>query len=95
VKEPRRLVSTRRSVPAARRAAYDALWTRVQAAASARDAHAWRFASAEREDLFLEFLEFAAGSDPRASPALSAPLARLEAEFAGGSEEWTELKDQF
>jgi hypothetical protein len=86
----RRLVGTRREVPAERRAEYDPLWAEVQAAATAMEAHAWRFVSAASPERFLEFLEFAATSDPRRAPPLADVLARLESAFAGEAEEWDE-----
>lgn len=86
----RRLVGTRREVPAGRAAAYDALWAEVQAAATGMGAHAWRFVAAADPERYLEFLEFAAASDPRRSPPLAGALARLEDEFAGEAEEWDE-----
>nr|MBA4158591.1 hypothetical protein [Gemmatimonadota bacterium] len=70
----RHLVSTRRTVPESRRAAYDAAWTPLQAAATGLGAHAWRFRSADHGDLFLEFLEFAADADPRETPRVVALL---------------------
>jgi len=91
VKPARHLVSTRRPVPASRRGEYDAGWARVHAEATARGAHAWRFVSAARADLFLEFLEFRSDADPRSAPPLAEALARLEAAFAGEAEEWEEL----
>lgn len=61
----RRLVSIRRTVAPARLAEYDAAWARLHAAATARRAHAWRFRSADVEDLYLEFLEFGTEEDLR------------------------------
>jgi hypothetical protein len=96
----RTLISTRRLVPPPRREEYDAAWERAQSAAVARGAHAWRFASSTRSDLFLEFLEFAAGEDPRADPGLATALAQLGREFpspppaADPTEEWTEVEDR-
>lgn len=92
MKSERRLISTRRTVSAARREAYEAAWSRVHFEATRQGSHAWRFASAARGDLFLEFLEFAADSDPRREPQLADALARIEAEFTGEGEEWVELR---
>jgi hypothetical protein len=87
----RRLLCTRRTVDPARRTAYDAAWSDLQAAVRARGAHAWRFVAEPRPDLFLEFLEFAAGSDPRATPAIAAALDALDREFGtGATDEWRE-----
>lgn len=87
----RRLVSIRRRVPPALRARYEAAWARVHAAAVAREAHAWRFRSAEEEGLFLEFLEFRADRDPRADPEARSALEALAALGQGAAEEWTEI----
>lgn len=87
----RRLVSIRRRVSPALRAGYDAAWARVRAAAVAREAHAWRFRSAEEEGLYLEFLEFRAERDVRADPEARSALAALAAFGEERAEEWTEI----
>ena len=89
----RRLVSTRRRVGAAQRDGYHTLWGELHGRATALGAHAWRFAAAAEPELFLEFLEFRAGSDPRADAAVDALLRRMDAE-AGTSqaEEWDEVR---
>jgi hypothetical protein len=84
----RRLVSTERRVPRTAEDRYDAAWTGVLAAASARSAHAWRFRSAGEEGLFVEFLEFRAGADPREDPPLRRALDELERISAGLTREW-------
>jgi hypothetical protein len=89
----RRLVGLRRRVPSDRRAAYDAAWAAARDRAERRGAHAWRFVAAGSAELFLEFLEFAAESDPRDDPQLAAALRRLDRELgAADVEEWDELK---
>ncbi len=92
----RRLVSVRRRVPRERWSEYDAAWARLHRAATARGAHAWRFVSGERENLYIEFLEFAAGSDPRSDPEAAAALADLQKSFgdappSAAVEEWREV----
>lgn len=90
---PRRLVSTRRRTDPAARERYDALWSALQGAATAAGAHAWRFVARGDPDLHLEFLEFAAGSDPRDLPEVHSLLARLGAEVGGAEvEEWDECR---
>ena len=96
---PRHLVSIRRSVPAERRGEYDAVWARLHDTATTRGAHAWRFVSAIRPDLVLEFLEFAADADPRSRPEIADALEVLDQEFgttadhAAAVEEWREATD--
>lgn len=93
----RTLVSTRRLVPPGRRAEYDAAWARLHASATPRGAHAWRFRAAAREDVFLEFLEFAAGDDVRREAEASEALRALDASFGAPpppphpTEEWIEI----
>lgn len=95
----RHLVSTRRQVPAERRAEYNAAWERLHRSATAQGAHAWRFISAKRDDLFLEFLEFAAGADPRDRSETMAALDHLGTSFgtppppADPAEEWREVSE--
>ena len=77
----RRLVSIRRMVPTSRNDAYDAAWARLNDAAVARGAHAWRFISASEPLVFLEFLEFAGDADLRQDPEVIAAIAALHDEF--------------
>lgn len=93
----RRLVSLRRYVPdPGDRPAYDQAWLRLHTAATARGAHAWRFASADRPGAFLEFLEFGPESDIRADPGTLGAIKSLYEEFgqvpptALIMEEWVE-----
>jgi hypothetical protein len=91
VSRRRTLLSLRRPVAPERRAAYDAAWARLHAAATARGAHAWRFRSAADEERALEFLEFAAEADVRAHPEVRAALDALEESSAPAVvEEWIE-----
>lgn len=77
----RRLLCTRRLVPAERREEYDAGWTRLRAAATAGGAQAWRFVTAARGDVYVEFLEFAAEHDAREDAEANAALLALKAAF--------------
>lgn len=77
----RRLISIRRLVPPERRDAYDAAWGTLHTAATERGAHAWRFRSADVENVFLEFIEFGAESDVRAAPAVLAGIQGLHRDF--------------
>jgi hypothetical protein len=91
----RRLVCIRRTVAPPRRADYDAGWAGLQAAVQARGAHAWRFRSDPRPDLYLEFLEFAPGADPRDEPGVAAALRALDAAFGPGSvDEWRNADEE-
>lgn len=90
-------MSIRRGVPPARRQAYEAAWARLHAAATARGGHAWRFASTDEEDVFLEFLEFGMDNDLRADVAVRAAIQALHASFGDPYpppqtlEEWVEI----
>lgn len=86
----RRLVSIRRRVPPPAREAYDFAWGEVARLARGQGAHAWRFVELAGESEFLEFLEFAAGRDPRADGEVAAALRRLGALGNGAAEEWEE-----
>lgn len=93
----RRLISIRRAVPADERAAYDAAWEALRAAATTLGGHAWRFLSADEEDVFLEFLEFGMESDLRADPDVLGAIQELHRSFGGvypipkTIEEWIEV----
>ncbi len=90
----RQLVSIRREILRQQREEYDAAWVRLHAAATARGAHAWRFASASREDLYIEFLESAAEQDPRDDAAVAAALRELETTFGTNAvEEWQAIPE--
>ncbi len=77
----RRLMSIRRLVSPERREEYDAAWARLHAAATARGAHAWRFASVTHDDVYVEFLEFTPDQDPREDLEAGAALRALETAF--------------
>ncbi|HEX2092892.1 MAG TPA: hypothetical protein VHG28_10840 [Longimicrobiaceae bacterium] len=93
----RRLVSIRRTVPAERRAEYDAAWGVLHTAATSRGAHAWRFRSADVADVYLEFLEFGSDSDLRADAETLDAIRALHASFGDPYptpltlEEWIEI----
>jgi hypothetical protein len=86
----RTLVSLRRRVPAPLRDAHAAAWAQLHREATARGAHAWRFASAADPELYLEFLEFSADADPRGNTEVSGALARLDEVGAAEVEQWVE-----
>lgn len=86
----RRLVSIIRTVQAPRTADYDLLWRTVRSAVEAAGSHAWGFVAAGDATRRIEFLEFAGGSDPRDARDVAEPLAVLEREFGGETEEWEE-----
>jgi hypothetical protein len=76
-------------VPQADVARYDELWLALAADVREHGAHAWRFASAGDPALRLEFLEHAAGADPRERAAVAEILHRLDAEVApAAAEAW-------
>lgn len=79
--EVRRLISIRRHVPEEGLAEYDALWGALHAAATEHGAHAWRFRSADVADVYLEFLEFGAETDIRATPSVLAGIQALHRHF--------------
>jgi hypothetical protein len=87
----RRLVSQRRTVSAGLLPLYEQRWADLHLAATALGAHAWRFVSSTDPCAYLEFIEFRAGADPRADPAVRAALRLLD-EHVGASaeEEWEE-----
>lgn len=77
----RRLVTIRRHVPADRIPEYAEAWTALHAAATARGAHAWAFASADHRDVYIEFLEFGDDSDVRGDPPTVAAIQVLHEKF--------------
>lgn len=93
----RRLISIRRLVPADQRSAYDAAWEALRTAATARGAHAWRFLSADEEDVVLEFLEFGMEADVREDEDVLGAIQELHRSFGGvypipkTIEEWIEI----
>lgn len=93
----RRLVSIRRHVPSDRIPEYVELWNALRAAARARGAHAWHFASVDQRDVYLEFLEFGSDSDIRADTETVEAIQALHEQFGEPYpppktlEEWVEL----
>lgn len=91
------LLCVRRRVNQRRREPYDAAWTRLHAAVTGQGAHAWRFVGRENPGIFLEFLEFASGADPRRESEVRAALAALDTEHphraaaSAAPEEWLEI----
>ena len=96
----RRLVSIRRLVPGHRRDEYLAVWAQLYAAATARGAHAWHFASLDVADVFLEFLEFGSETDVRGDPDTLEAIRALHEAFGEPYpppktlEEWAEIPPQ-
>lgn len=75
------LISTHRTVTRSRREAYDRAWHLLRARATAIGVHAWRFSSTERAGVFIEFLEFADGFDPRSDAGVKQAVDALESAF--------------
>lgn len=87
----RRLLVIRRRVPEAASERYLELWSELSEIAAASDFHAWRFVSPDDAAERLEFIEYEAGSDPRAGDGAAALLQSLEDEVAPPRvEEWLE-----
>jgi hypothetical protein len=85
--EERRLLSTRRRVPAASMEDYHVAWGVLATIARAAGVNAWRFRSATESDLFMEFLESRA-ADPRVAGEIDESLTSLERLQPGLTEEW-------
>jgi len=90
----RALVSIVRRVPEQIEREYRLAWAELRAAAQQAGAKAWRFHSARDGSHFIEFLEYPAEADPRASPAVAAALDRLEQLVPGTLEEWHPASDK-
>lgn len=88
----RRLVSTRRRVPAAEQGSYRTFWDALALRLGGAGARAWRFVSESDPELFVEFMEFASPTDPRDSPEVSDHLGRLERTWPGTAEAWEEAR---
>jgi hypothetical protein len=84
----RTLLAVERRVPEATWSGYELGWRRFVVAATAAGAKAWRFRSAQNAELFMEFLEFDAGADPRREGEVSAAGVDLESFGSSRSEEW-------
>lgn len=87
------LVSIRRSVDEPHRQRYEEAWHALADAARAVGAHAWRFRSEREPNLFVEFLEFGAGADPRDDPTVEQALEGLDTIGKGASEVWIDAED--
>lgn len=87
----RRLISTRRLVPLDQLDEYFAGWQRVRGAFAAAGGRAWLFRAVNRQDHFIEFLEF--GDRPEILDLAEVVDGReaLAEEFGEGQpEEWEE-----
>lgn len=89
----RGLVSIRRRVEEDQGVSYEEAWRRLAETVGARGAHAWRFRSEQDPALFVEFLEFGAGADPRDDPSVARALEALEMIGRGDSEGWIDAED--
>ncbi len=89
----RHLISIRRMVPPEGRPEYDTAWARLHQAVSAKGAHAWRFVSAVRGDLFLEFVEFAADNPLREDPGVIQAIRMLHQQFGDPHPQPTTLEE--
>lgn len=91
----RRLRSLRRLVPLDRLEDYDDAWEAVSRAAAESDVRAWRFRGHDREDHFMEFLEWSApaggDADGGLAPTVAAACEELGLQFGGAAvEDWDE-----
>jgi hypothetical protein len=77
----RRLLSTRRLVPQDRRTEYERDWSRVVELAKEHGFHAWRFRAVSPEELYVEFLEFRRGADPRKRVQVAWALEEIRHHF--------------
>ncbi|MFO7261404.1 MAG: hypothetical protein DIU52_009620 [bacterium] len=85
----RRLLSTRRVVPADRLDEYATAWERVQRVAREQGARAWLFRLSERHDHFIEFIEYGDAPGALDTDELRRARASLEEQFGpGATEEW-------
>lgn len=85
----KRLLSTRRVIPLDRLDEYLALWREVQRVATQAGARAWLFRAVERQDHFIEFIEFGAAPAALESDDLVRSRAVLDDTFgAGQADEW-------
>jgi hypothetical protein len=84
----RRLMVTRRRVPAARLDAYEQAWRRLRGRAVSAGGRAWRFRSSDRDDAFLEFVEWSDGIEMEAITARSRD--ELDAIAPGQMDGWQE-----
>ena len=85
----RRLLSTRRVVPLDRLDEYTAAWDVVERAAKENGARAGLFRARERQDHFLEFVEYGDAPGVLESEELRRARASLEEQFgAGQAEDW-------
>lgn len=86
----RRLRALRRQIPLDRSEAYDAAWSAFRATMERAGANAWRFRSAERDDVFIEFTEWKGDAAPPAAGEEAADLERLG---AGTLDDWVEAPE--
>jgi hypothetical protein len=84
----RALVSIRRRVAEADRAAYDRTWHLLAEVVTRSSGHAWRFRSRQDDRERIEFLEFAEGADPRQTEEVHRLLRTLDTLSSGHVEEW-------
>jgi hypothetical protein len=86
----RRLVSMSRGPDGIDGREYRSAWAALRRAVEAAGGNAWRFRSAAAGDLYIEFLEFRDGADPRRDPEVAKALEALDRRFPGRVEEWVD-----
>lgn len=89
----RLLLSTRRTLALDRHDEYLEAWARVRTAAEDAGAHAWLFRARDRDDVFLEFIEFGRAPDALERGALADARRALDETFGHGTtEEWIDVR---
>jgi hypothetical protein len=87
----RRLLCARRRVPLEMADDYRAGWARLRRAAEAAGGRAWLFRAADRDDTFLEFIEWSdTGADPLMDDGVNAARVALDSFATAGADEWEE-----
>ena len=89
----RHLLVTQRRIPLARLDEYEDAWDDLCRTAAALGCHAWLYRAAEREDRFLEFVEWkdATPASPGEDAGFVAAREVLDSNFGGGTaEQWVQ-----
>ncbi len=90
----RRLLVTRRQMALDRSDGYDHAWQRLRDAVATASGRAWRYQGAERQDQFLEFIEWKGGSDFANAEPIARRRLDVDAIAPGSSELWNEAAEQ-